>query len=338
MTATQNIDLTPSELECAAEELGFLTGLSRSEVMNYAYEHAGSRDTHDVALQVGRMAHQVLSDPGSFGLTADQLGAARLALSEHSASDRRRLAQKGWALPDGSYPVETREDADSAADLIRARHGDWDAATKLLAKRCSEEGWRNPLGGSPDEFQGSAYWDDERNEAVMLTPGSMAALSAEESGLVLALSDSGDPVASEVARICMTHGGHGYVGLASPSGSPEEFGLARDGGMIGGHGQGGADEIAARNPGTFGMGGGSRTKPAGKTERHRSGRGHIRTCPKDCARDHNQPRRASAMHPEAERLIKKHAGLGMFGRPDPDPSAGNFSVAPGQPAPAARRY
>jgi hypothetical protein len=44
------------------------------------------------------------------------------------------------------------------------------------------------------------------------------------------------------------------------------------------------------------------------------------------------------MHPEAERLIKRHEGLGMFGKPDPDPNAGNRTIQSGELPPGARRY
>jgi hypothetical protein len=307
MTTTETF--THSEVENAAEQLGLIVGLSRSEVMNYAYAAAKTRDTQDVAAQVGLMARRVFNDPQGFNLTAGQVSQLRVELSKHDTDDRRRLAERGMALPDGSYPIEDEEDAKNAADLIRSKHGDFQAAAKLLARRCAEEGWRNPL----------------RDEGVILATWTTPfGLTAEEGAMVSMIEDTGDPVAAEVARICLTHSGQHGIGLASPLGSsPESFGLAQDHSLIaGGHGHGGADAIAARNPRMFGQGG-NRTKPGGTTARHRPGRGHIKTCPKDCARDHNQPRRGNIPHPEAERLIAKHAGLGMFGKPDPDRTAGN---------------
>jgi hypothetical protein len=317
--------LTDSDVEGIAEDLGMVTGLTRTEVMNYARANAAGRDTQEVALQLGAMFRHALEDPELFGLSREALGTARVMLTQHDAEDRRRLAAKGWALPDGSYPIETITDANNAAILIRSRHGDWQAATKLLARRCREEGWRNPL--DTDEIQGT--WS---------TPVGLTA-NSDEAALVSHIEDTLDPVGAEVARICLAHGGRDGISLASPMGdSPELFGLSAGRAVIPGRpGGGSADEITARHPGMFGKGG-NRAKPDGTTKPHRPGRGHVRTCPKDCTRDHNQPRRGNAMHPEAERLIKKHEGLGMFGRPDgQDRSAGNRTFEPADPAVQVRQ-
>jgi hypothetical protein len=62
-----------------------------------------------------------------------------------SAAERRRLAESGHALPDGSYPVENEEDLHNAAILARSGHGDVAAAKRLIAKRAKELGVANPL-------------------------------------------------------------------------------------------------------------------------------------------------------------------------------------------------
>lgn len=64
---------------------------------------------------------------------------------KHSAQNRRELAEKGHALPDGSYPIEDEEDLHNAAILARSGHGDVAAAKRLIAKRAKELGVANPL-------------------------------------------------------------------------------------------------------------------------------------------------------------------------------------------------
>src|SRR5579859_3296599 len=43
---------------------------------------------------------------------------------DFSAEERRRLAREHKALPDGSYPIESELDLESAAHLARTGHGD----------------------------------------------------------------------------------------------------------------------------------------------------------------------------------------------------------------------
>lgn len=325
MTIAQRF--TSGEAEEAAGDLALILGLTRADVMNYAVASAPTRDSHDLAVQVGRLSNMVDADPDKFGLSRRALASVEVMLSKHDAADRRRLAERGWALSDGSYPIEDEQDAKNAAELIRAHRGDYVAAAKLLAKRCAEEGWRNPLDSDDDEVAAMlTSWED--------SPVGLTAGSTEAALLAHVAEDLYDPYRAEVVRLCMVHGKE--IGLASPADSPEQFGLSAGGSPVAlGHGMGDSDMIAARHPGMFG---GSRTKPAGTTRPHRPGRGHVRTCPKDCTRDHNQPRRGNAMHPEAERLILKHQDLGMFGKPDPDRTAGNRTIRPGELPPGARRY
>lgn len=70
---------------------------------------------------------------------------ADVAKRKISAAKRRELADKGWALSDGSYPIENEGDLHNAAILARSGHGDVGAAKKLIAKRAKELGVPNPL-------------------------------------------------------------------------------------------------------------------------------------------------------------------------------------------------
>lgn len=58
---------------------------------------------------------------------------------------RRRLASEGRALPDLSYPVETREDAGNAVTLALSGHGDVAAAKRLIRRIARKEGWQDIL-------------------------------------------------------------------------------------------------------------------------------------------------------------------------------------------------
>jgi hypothetical protein len=76
---------------------------------------------------VGRGAH-----PGAKVL--------ELRASSLSTDERKRLAKLGHALPDGSYPVPDREHLHAAAVLAASRHGDFEAARRLIRKRAKELG------------------------------------------------------------------------------------------------------------------------------------------------------------------------------------------------------
>lgn len=66
----------------------------------------------------------------------------------HSASNRRKLAAQGKALPNESYPIEDTEDLKNAATLARSGHGDVNAAKRLISRRAKQLGVSNPLASS----------------------------------------------------------------------------------------------------------------------------------------------------------------------------------------------
>jgi hypothetical protein len=57
-----------------------------------------------------------------------------------SASDRRSLAAKGWALDDGSFPIPDKKHLHSAAVLAASGHGNVSAARALIRKRAKDLG------------------------------------------------------------------------------------------------------------------------------------------------------------------------------------------------------
>lgn len=63
----------------------------------------------------------------------------------HSQKNRKKLASRGDALPNNSYPIADTEDLKNAATLARSGHGDVDAAKRLISRRAKELGVPNPL-------------------------------------------------------------------------------------------------------------------------------------------------------------------------------------------------
>jgi hypothetical protein len=64
-----------------------------------------------------------------------------------TAEQRREHAGAGNALPDGSYPIPDADALRRAAILARSKHGDWKAASRLIARRARELGVPNPMKG-----------------------------------------------------------------------------------------------------------------------------------------------------------------------------------------------
>jgi ssDNA-binding Zn-finger/Zn-ribbon topoisomerase 1 len=69
------------------------------------------------------------------------------AKEKHNAADRKKLADQGNALSDGSYPIADEEDLKSAAILAQSGHGDVEGAKRLITRRAKELGVKNPLDG-----------------------------------------------------------------------------------------------------------------------------------------------------------------------------------------------
>ena len=60
------------------------------------------------------------------------------------------MAEKGHALPDGSYPIGDTEDLHNAYTLAASGHGDVSAAKSLIGRRAKELGVANPFDKSDD--------------------------------------------------------------------------------------------------------------------------------------------------------------------------------------------
>lgn len=85
-----------------------------------------------------------------------------------STAERKELARRGDALADGSYPIANEEDLHNAASLVKSRHGDWQAAERLIAKRAKELGVPNPLDKDvvPDATKTPAADEPQADERV----------------------------------------------------------------------------------------------------------------------------------------------------------------------------
>jgi hypothetical protein len=103
----------------------------------------------------------------------------------------------------------------------------------------------------------------------------------------------------------------GYIlQLATDSDAASQmFGLARSSaydGHFGPHGTGGPDEILARSGHAAGVHLAGSTHSAHLEAEGGRGR-HLKTCPRGCTRDHNQPRHAGVIHPEVQRYLEMAA-------------------------------
>jgi hypothetical protein len=72
---------------------------------------------------------------------------------EFTEDQRKELASKGFALPDGSFPIENVEDLKNAIQAY-GRAGDQSAAAKHIAKRAKALGQEDLIPTS-DDFQKS---------------------------------------------------------------------------------------------------------------------------------------------------------------------------------------
>jgi hypothetical protein len=80
-------------------------------------------------------------------------GESEIYKRDFTTEQRRQLAKNGHALPDGSYPIESKADLGPALTLARSGHGDVAAAKALIRKRAKELGAEDQL---PDDLKKEA--------------------------------------------------------------------------------------------------------------------------------------------------------------------------------------
>lgn len=84
---------------------------------------------------------------------SDETKAVEIAVykKDYSDAERKEMADKGHALPDGSYPIGNSEDLHNAYVLAASGHGNVSGAKSLIARRAKELGVSNPFEGKDDD-------------------------------------------------------------------------------------------------------------------------------------------------------------------------------------------
>lgn len=82
-------------------------------------------------LQDGRLLDQ---------LELSEKQTALLTLLDVSQAERDRAKENNNSLPDGSYPINSPKQLHAAAVLAASKHGDWQAAKRLIRRRAKELG------------------------------------------------------------------------------------------------------------------------------------------------------------------------------------------------------
>jgi phage I-like protein len=90
-------------------------------------------------------------------------GSELLMLREFSEEERKKLAREGKALPDGSFPIENREDLENAIQAY-GRAKDQEAARRHIIKRARDLGATDLL---PEDWEGSTKKKKEEEEKLM---------------------------------------------------------------------------------------------------------------------------------------------------------------------------
>jgi hypothetical protein len=345
--------LEPSDIDEAVSELALSAGWDFGETWQAVRERAGGeRDPESLALAVA----ELYVDAQGEGLA--------LPLTENS-DQSQDVADKGNALPDGSYPIPDAEHLHAAAVLAASGHGDAEAARRLIRKRAGELGVSlDSLPGFGDDdsgdvaasyYNGPGYQDGHYvglsaagsyypGEAYGYDPAAEAAAAAPEEVLRLAAGHPQFFGAQDVAEgrymlsadlVPLTHYDSEvsrYVALAAGY-SPRDLGmvpLAGGGGDYGAaldsaHAGSEVERLQMDHPHLF-MSGKARTH-AREGSIHDPDRKPCPTCRrKDCVTDHGQPRRGGRAHPGVRG--------GIFPRPHgaiggaESPHGANYSTHP----------
>lgn len=125
--ADTGAEVTDTVLDDAVRELAMTRNESYSDTWTQVRLLAGGeKDTASLTAATVQLSHCPASE--------------KITLTDVSAEDRRQYAKKGWALPDGSYPIPDKAHLASAARLAASGHGDVKAARALIKRRARELG------------------------------------------------------------------------------------------------------------------------------------------------------------------------------------------------------
>jgi hypothetical protein len=153
---TANVEFTPSGAKAVRD--GDYKMISPTFVQNYVDEHGishgrallGAALTNRPVLRkdmpvlsLSRAAEKRLAKATKkLGKKARKKALARqeAKLLDISAADRLAAQKAGNSLPDGSYPIPNVAKLKAAAVLAASKHGDWQAAQRLIRRRAKELG------------------------------------------------------------------------------------------------------------------------------------------------------------------------------------------------------
>jgi len=124
-----------------------------------------------------------------------------LVLRDFSAAERQQGAREGWAMPDGSFPIKTREDVKNAVQAI-GRASDPEAAKKHIIARAKALGCMDLL---PAGWPGSKKSQEAKamKQDIMRLLGLTGEKPDEE---VLALADTRFKLAGALPEIAQAAG------------------------------------------------------------------------------------------------------------------------------------
>jgi hypothetical protein len=136
-------------------------------------------DKNVKASQLAFSLQEILSGQPGRDLALVDLAAAP---PSETAEGRRKAASEGDALPDGSYPIKDKKHLHSAAVLAASKHGDWQAAQRLIRRKARDMGV--DVESLPGFGAGGSDRDGEKMAASMMA----LAAKAAGAGLVVAMN------------------------------------------------------------------------------------------------------------------------------------------------------
>jgi hypothetical protein len=148
------------------------------------------------------------------------------AKRKFSAAERRRHAKAGNALADGSYPIPDKDALRRASILARSKHGNWQAARRLIARRARELGASNPLAKKPKKGPATkpARKDtmDGNADPKYATADEVREIVAEQ------VAESLKPVAAFMEKAAAQPVPRGPMTAVAPRTTPADGGATRD--------------------------------------------------------------------------------------------------------------
>jgi len=174
---------------------------SEPGVLEHMAEHEDEGESHEGRMaRMKRMLRQMLSMMGGEEMAGAEPGAE--TFRDYDAETRRAFAEKGWALPDGSYPVADKSDLQNAIHAIgrgKTPHG---AIRNHIIKRAKALGATNML--PPDWADSTKEESSDSEQGVENMADKIDAqpiISAEEFAALKAKADKLDGLEVEIGTL-----------------------------------------------------------------------------------------------------------------------------------------